>query len=125
MIVGADSSVLISFLAGQVGRALEAVAKAVDGNELRLPAVVVTELLSHPIKSADAERLIAGAPVLPILPGYWVRAGQTRRALLTLGLKARLADTLVAQSCIDADLPLIALDGDFRHFVTHCGLKLA
>lgn len=125
MIVGADSSALISFLAGQAGPALEAVARAVDSNELRLPSVVVTELLSHPIKSADAERLIAGAPVLPIMPGYWVRAGQTRRSLLALGLKARLADTLVAQSCIDANLPLIALDGDFRHFVAHCGLQLA
>jgi predicted nucleic acid-binding protein len=125
MIVGADSSVLISYLAGQAGPAIEAVAAAVENSDLRLPSVVITELLSHPIKSANAALLIAGAPALPILPGYWVRAGQTRRTLLALGLKARLADTLVAQSCLDADVPLIALDGDFRHFVAYCGLRLA
>jgi predicted nucleic acid-binding protein len=45
--------------------------------------------------------------------------------LLGKGLKARLGDALVAQACIDHNIPLIARDGDFRHFVKHCGLKLA
>jgi hypothetical protein len=31
----------------------------------------------------------------------------------------------IAQSCIDADVKLITRDRDFRHFATHCGLKLA
>jgi hypothetical protein len=45
--------------------------------------------------------------------------------LLLKGLKARLADALIAQCCIDADVPLIARDSDFRHFKRWCGLKLA
>jgi predicted nucleic acid-binding protein len=36
-----------------------------------------------------------------------------------------LADALIAQSCIDHEISLIARDGDFRHFAKHCGLKLA
>jgi predicted nucleic acid-binding protein len=40
-------------------------------------------------------------------------------------LKAKVADTLIAQSCIDHDVALITRDGDFRHFAKHCGLKLA
>lgn len=40
-------------------------------------------------------------------------------------LKPKLADTLIAQCCIDADTPLIARDGDFRHFERWCGLRLA
>jgi predicted nucleic acid-binding protein len=47
-----------------------------------------------------------------------------RRAVRRRGLKANLADALVAQCCIDADVPLIAHDPDFRHFAAHCGLKL-
>jgi hypothetical protein len=40
------------------------------------------------------------------------------------GLRAKTADALIAQSCIDHDVALIARDRDFRHFVRHCGLKL-
>jgi predicted nucleic acid-binding protein len=36
-----------------------------------------------------------------------------------------LPDTLIAQSCIDHDVALIARDEDFRHFAEHCGLRLA
>jgi predicted nucleic acid-binding protein len=36
-----------------------------------------------------------------------------------------LGDALIAQSCIDHDVPLITRDTDFRHFAKHCGLKLA
>jgi predicted nucleic acid-binding protein len=41
------------------------------------------------------------------------------------GLKAAVADALIAQSCIDNDVALITRDPDFRHFAKHCGLKLA
>jgi len=63
--------------------------------------------------------------VLGTAEGFWERAGESRRLILLKGLKAKLADTLVAQCCIDADVPLIARDGDFRHFAQWCGLKLA
>jgi len=35
-----------------------------------------------------------------------------------------LADTLIAQSCIDYRVPLITRDSDFRHFAKYCGLIL-
>jgi predicted nucleic acid-binding protein len=40
------------------------------------------------------------------------------------GIRAKTADALIAQSCIDHDVALITRDRDFRHFVRHCGLKL-
>ena len=46
-----------------------------------------------------------------------------RRTLLEARLKATVADTLIAQSCIDHRVPLITHDRDFRHFVK-AGLKL-
>jgi len=36
-----------------------------------------------------------------------------------------LADTLIAQSCIDHDVRLVTRDDDFRHFVRLGGLRLA
>jgi predicted nucleic acid-binding protein len=60
-----------------------------------------------------------------VIDGYWQRAGESRRALKTHKLKARIADALIAQSCIDHDVALITRDVDFRHFAKHCGLKLA
>jgi predicted nucleic acid-binding protein len=64
-------------------------------------------------------------PLLEIVDGYWARAGQARRLLIRKGLKAKTADALIAQSCIDHDVALITRDKDFRHFAKHCGLKLA
>ena len=36
-----------------------------------------------------------------------------------------MADALIAQCCIDANVTLIARDRDYRHFERWCGLKLA
>lgn len=58
-------------------------------------------------------------------PGYWERAGANKRILKGLGLKCKIAEALVAQSCIGHDIALITRDGDFRHFAKHCKLKLA
>ena len=45
--------------------------------------------------------------------------------LIAAGLRARTVDSLIAQCCIDADVELVTNDPDFRHFASHCGLKLA
>ena len=101
------------------------VREALRSQDLWLPPPVVTEVLSGPAKSDLLDLLLSRSPLLQIADGYWERAGENRRLLLQKGLKAKLADTLVAQCCIDVDIPLIARDGDFRHFAQWCGLKLA
>jgi predicted nucleic acid-binding protein len=53
-----------------------------------------------------------------------VRSGELRANTRQEGNKANLADVLIAQSCIDHDVPLITHDADFRHFL-RAGLKLA
>jgi predicted nucleic acid-binding protein len=62
-------------------------------------------------------------PRLEITDGYWERAGALRARVLGKGLKARLADALIAQSCLDHRVPLVTADRDFRHFTRH-GLEL-
>lgn len=63
-------------------------------------------------------------PVLEITEGYWQRAGLLRAQLLARGRRARLADSLIAQSCLDHDLSLVTRDSDFRHFVRLAGIRI-
>jgi hypothetical protein len=121
----ADTSSLVAYLTGAGGKDVELIDAALAGASLALPPVVVTELLSDAKSRHTLEASISGAPLLEILPGYWQRAGAMRALLLGKTLGAKIPDVLIAQSCIDHDVPLITRDSDFRHFAKHCGLKLA
>ncbi len=124
MIVAADTGALVVYLAGDRGRSSLVIQEALENDNLRLPPPVITEILAYRFQSPERAALIARSPMLDLREGYWSRAGEARRLLQTLGLKARTVDALVAQCCIDSEVPLIAIDPDFRHFVAHCGLKL-
>jgi len=124
-LIAADTSAVLHFLHGFDGPARPAVRRALQDETLVLPPLVLTELLSAATPESHLDALLAAAPLLPILDGYWERAALNRRALAQRGLKARLADALIAQSCIDAGVPLITGDSDFRHFAAYLGLKLS
>lgn len=123
--IAADTSVMAALLAGETGAAVDQLVQALQSRRILLPPVVVTELLSGPRTAEAAGALIIGLQVLEMVDGYWERAGAIRRGIRKLGLKAPLADALIAQSCIDHDVPLLTRDTDFRHYAKHCGLKLA
>ena len=122
--IALDTSSLIAFLGGERGRDVESIDRALELGQASLPPVVLTELLSRPRLDAQLSRLILALPVLELHPGYWERAASTRAAVLARKLRARLADTLISQSCIDHRVPLITRDGDFAHFAKHAGLSL-
>ena len=71
----------------------------------------------------DLRVAIMSIDIIPIREGMWERAGLMRAQLLRRDLKAKLADCLIAQSCIDNDAPLITYDRDFRHF-QNAGLRV-
>jgi predicted nucleic acid-binding protein len=123
--IAADTLSLVAFFQGERARDVEAIETALANNNLRVAPVVITELFSGTRSSPGFAATVGALPCLELLDGYWERAGQSRRLVLSQGLKARLADSLIAQACIDHKLPLIARDGDFRHFAKHCGLVLA
>ena len=123
--IAADSSALISFFAGEKGETVEQLAAAFAGSSICLPPPVLTEMLSDPAARKEMSVTVLDFPLLPVLDGYWERAGLNRALLRQKGLKAKLGDALIAQSCIDHGVPLITADSDFRHFAKHCGLKLA
>jgi predicted nucleic acid-binding protein len=123
--IAADTSSLSAFFKGEEGADTERIQAALEATNIVLPPVVATGLLSDPMAQEAMTQTVADFPLLPILDGYWVRAGNNRRILRQNGLKAKVADTLIAQACIDHDVALITRDVDFRHYAKHCGLKLA
>ena len=123
--IALDSSSLIAFLCGDAGTDVDAVVNVLRFRQGVLPPVVVVELLSDPAAHAETAALIKAIPRLDTIDDYWIRAGELRARLLRRGFKARLADTLIAQSCLDHDVPLVTRDRDFRIFARHAGLRLA
>jgi predicted nucleic acid-binding protein len=121
--IALDTSAVIAHLSGAGGRAAEAAASAFASRQACLPPVVLAELLSDPILPPAVAALLQELPMLEITEGYWARCGALRAKVLGRGLKARLADALIAQSCIDHRTPLVTADRDFRHF-TRQGLSL-
>ena len=122
--IALDSSSVIAFLSGQHGSDVTAVETALRFRNGVFPPVVVTELLSDPAMRASVAEMIRAVPRLEIFDGYWDRAGELRARILRRGLKARLADTLIAQSCLDHRIALLTRDRDFRNFASHAGLRL-
>lgn len=119
----ADTSIWIAYLNGEAHEQLEKFEQAMSNNVVCMAPTVLTELLSFPkIEKRDLD-LVCRLPRVELKAGYWERVGHTRRTILIKGLKARLADSLIAQSCMDGGLPLLAIDQDYRHFVKF-GLKL-
>jgi predicted nucleic acid-binding protein len=123
-VIAADTSSMIAFLQDDPGDDTDVIQSALDHQQLALPPVVLTELLSDPAISRPVRTLLAGLPILDIEPGYWERAGLLRASVLKQKKKARVADALIAQSCLDQSSPLVTRDRDVRHFAKAAGLPL-
>jgi predicted nucleic acid-binding protein len=123
-VIAADTSSMIAFLQGDDGDDVDLVQSALDHQQLALPPVVLTELLSDPALPRPVRSLLGGLPLLQVEPGYWERAGALRAIVLKQKRKARVADALIAQSCLDQSTPLVTRDRDFRHFAAAVGLPL-
>lgn len=121
--IAVDSSSLIHYLAGSEGGDVAAVDMALSQSQACLPPVVLAELLSEPMLRSGVADLLLRIPLLELRPGYWERAGRLRSTVLARGRKARLANTLIAQACIDHEVPLITRDPDLRLFRA-AGLRL-
>lgn len=89
-----------------------------------MPPPVLTELLSDPKLSSEVSRLLSELPLIEIQPAFWNRAGALRATVLAKRRKARLGDSLIAQSCLDAGIPLLTRDHDFRAFAEAVSLDI-
>ena len=123
--IAADTSSLSAYFKGEAGNDIDRIEVAFLNGEMILPPVVITELLSDPSPAKVLAPILSRFEILEIAAGYWHRAGEMRRKVRLFGYKAKTADALIAQSCIDNGVALITRDPDFRHFARHCGLILA
>jgi predicted nucleic acid-binding protein len=123
--IATDTSSLVAYLQNLKGADVDRLDEAIGAGSLVLPPVVLTEIFSDATAAQVLSAVLPNLELLELSHGFWERAGKMRQLLKQKGLKAKTADALVAQSCIDHDVALITRDTDFRHFAKHCGLKLA
>lgn len=119
-----DTSSLIAYLEGTSGADVNLVDQAFSDQVGIVSPVTITEILSDPNLSRSVRELILQLPILPITDGFWERAGMLRAKLLRSGHKAKLADTLIAQNCLDHGASLLTRDEDFRIFQRLAGLRI-
>lgn len=120
----ADTSSVVALLPGDQGRDVEVVRNALADGILVLAPASVAELLSDPGITPPIEESVLDIPQLETTPGYWERAGRLRARLMRHRLRPKLADSLIAQSCLDHDVVLVTRDRDFSVFQRHAGLRL-
>lgn len=122
--IGIDTSTWVAFLSGQAGNDTHLLDQALKDQQAVMVPVVLAELLSDPGMADDTIEKLLRIPLLEAETGYWQRAGRTRAKVLSKRRKARLADALIAQSCLDKDIPLVTRDRDFEIFAQTAGLRL-
>ena len=122
--IAADTSVWICFFEGGAGNDVTALAQALRARQVVMLPPVLSELVSDPGLSPSVAQTLLELPMVPLKDGFWYRAGKLRSNALARKRKARLGDALIAQFCIDADIPLITRDGDFRAFAGALKLTL-
>lgn len=121
--IAADTSALVNFYNNEnVHPALE---MAMADGVVVIPCVVLGEILSTPNLPKPIRNNLTSIPVLyPRDDEFWVRVADLRQRALSKSRKARLADTLIAQVCLDFGIPLITQDKDFRSLAEFCRLRL-
>jgi predicted nucleic acid-binding protein len=124
-VIAADTSTWVGFLEGEEGDDTRLLDKALADRQVVMVPVVLTELLSDPKLPAAVAETLSEVPLMEIGSGYWQRAGVLRANVLAKRRKARLGDALIAQTCIDAGVPLVTRDRDFHAFADAAGLDLA
>jgi predicted nucleic acid-binding protein len=122
--IAVDTSTWIGYLQGDGGPDAELLDRALQDRQVVMVPVVLTEILSDPKLLSEVSQTLSELPLLDIEPGYWQRAGELRAKVLAKNRKARLGDALIAQSCIDREIPLLTRDRDFRAFADAAGLDL-
>lgn len=122
--IAADTSTWIAYLEGGTGEDVELLDRALEDRRVLMVPAVLAELLSDPDLPAGVAETLIEIPMMEIAAGYWNRAGTLRAKALKRRRKARLGDALIAQSCVDGEIPLLTRDRDFRAFAEATSLDL-
>jgi predicted nucleic acid-binding protein len=80
-LIAADSSVVVDLLAGATTPKVTLLAEHLNNGTALLAPATLTELLSAPHGGRPTHDILTEFRLLPILEGYWARAGLLRAAL--------------------------------------------
>ena len=122
--IAVDTSTWIAFLQCDGGSDTELLDRALVDRQVLMAPAVLTEVLSNATLPFEVAETLCALPLLEVRPGYWQRAGALRARVLAQRRKARLGDALIAQSCIDHEMPLLTRDRDFQSFADAAELDL-
>lgn len=122
-LIAVDTSVLIPWLNGVDIPDPSSLTPLLQSKRIVLPPVTLAETFAGPPMTHELAEVLRTLPLLQIRDGYWERAGLLRSRALKSGRRARLGDALIAQACIDCDVPLLTRDADFQVFAEVGGLK--
>jgi hypothetical protein len=123
--IAVDTSTWIAYLQGEEALDTGLLDQALAERQVLMVPAVLTELMSDPKLGVDVRELLEQIPPIDLLAGYWIRAGLLRAMVLKKKRKARLGDALIAQCCLDRQIPLLTRDEDFKNFVEAAGLQLS
>lgn len=112
--IAADTSSLVAFFDDQEGKDVLLIDKALSDGLLVIIPPVLTEILSDPKIPSKLEDFLMGIYNQNIKPGFWFRAGKLRSEIIKKKKKAKMADILIAQFCLDHNYSLITRDSDFN-----------
>jgi predicted nucleic acid-binding protein len=122
--IAADTSTWIAYLQGDAGKDVEMLDRSLANRQVLMVPPVLTELLSDPKITLDLSNTLSELPLIEIHPGFWNRAGALRARVFARRRRARLGDSLIAQSCLDAGISLLTRDRDFRAFAEAASLDI-
>ena len=120
-----DTSVIIPWLEGDDYPETARLDELLTAGQACVAPVTITELMSDVRGAPAIGDMLLSFRVLDVADGYWERAGALRAALRRLKRKAPLGDALIAQACLDAQVPLLTRDADFGVYAKLFGLELA
>ncbi|MEI6617297.1 MAG: PIN domain nuclease [Cyanobium sp. ELA507] len=125
-----DSSVWIDFFHGVSTPEVERLDGLLGVTPLAIGDLVLVEVMQGfrtDQDGATARQLFRSLALLPMLGGSnaW-KAAENYRQLRRKGITVRKTiDGIIATACIEANLPLLFSDRDFRPYVEHLGLEVA
>jgi predicted nucleic acid-binding protein len=129
-VIVVDSSVWIDFFHGVSTPEVKRLDGLLGLTPLAIGDLVLVEVMQGFRTDQDvatARQLFRSLALLPMLGGSnaW-KAAENYRQLRRKGITVRKTiDGIIATACIEANLPLLFSDRDFRPYVEHLGLEVA
>ena len=119
-----DTCVWIAYFGGEESREVELLDYHLKIHAVIMHPVVLAELFSDAEMPEGIRGSLLSLPEIKLLDGFWARVGRLRGQMRAAQMTPKLADTLIAQGCIESNTPLVTRDHGFQRFQRFDSLHL-